>query len=109
MTVFQYIDAHPGLPQGCVVQYFKTKPQDALEFTHNSISKTKGRTVGAPLTIDEILDPSVEHVNADYSFDIIHNLRRLRGVLRREEIQNAKQATRDPFWNMKVDYIPLTT
>ena len=33
MNVFQYIGVHPDLPQGCVVQpeYFKTKPQDALE------------------------------------------------------------------------------
>jgi len=38
MTVFQYIDAHPGLPQGCMVQYFKTKPQDALEFTQATLS-----------------------------------------------------------------------
>jgi len=38
MTVFQYIDAHSGLPQGCVVQYFKTKP-DALEFTQATLSR----------------------------------------------------------------------
>ena len=39
MTAFQYIDAHPDLPRGCVVQYFKTKPQDALEFTQATLSR----------------------------------------------------------------------
>ena len=43
----------------------------------------------------------VAQVNADSSFDVIHNFRRLRGVLRREEIQNVKQATLDTFWNME--------
>jgi len=37
----------------------------------------------------------IAQVNADSSFDVIHNLHRLRGVLRREEIQNVKQATLD--------------
>jgi len=39
MTVFAYIDAHPDLPQERVVHYFKTKPQDALEFTQATLSR----------------------------------------------------------------------
>jgi len=43
----------------------------------------------------------IARVNADSSFDIIHDLHRLRGVLQRKEIQNVKQAIVDTFWNMK--------
>ena len=39
MTVFAYMDAHPDLPQERVVHYFKTKPQDALEFTQAILSQ----------------------------------------------------------------------
>ena len=39
MTVFAYMDAHPDLPQERVVHYFKTKPQDALEFTQATLSR----------------------------------------------------------------------
>ena len=55
-----------------------------------------------PIGLCEQLEAGcIARVNADSSFDVIHNLRRLRGVLRHEEIQNAKQATLDTFWNMK--------
>ena len=50
---------------------------------------------------EQLVAACIAQVNADSSFDIIHNLRRFRGVLRREEIQNAKQATLDTFWNME--------
>ncbi|KAG1904316.1 uncharacterized protein F5891DRAFT_945823 [Suillus fuscotomentosus] len=39
IAIFRYIDAHPDLPQERVVQYFKTKPQDALEFTQATLSQ----------------------------------------------------------------------
>ena len=42
----------------------------------------------------------IARVNADSSFDVIHNLRRLRGILQCKEIQNVKQATLDTFWNI---------
>lgn len=38
---------------------------------------------------------------ADSSLDLIHGLRAFRATLRREELQNAKQATLDKFWNSK--------
>ena len=130
MTVFAYIDAHPDLPQERVVHYFKTKPQDALAlgFTQATLSpKLKDRQqpeqrINSHLKSDDedISDDKpklgstaeliglceqleagcIARVNADSSFDVIHNLCRLRGVLQYEEIQDVKQATLDTFWNM---------
>jgi len=156
---------------GLVIKIPARTKAPQLEAIEHELMKTveqlqdRRRIIGAPLTIDEMLDPSVENinegtvyndddaivaeikhrqairsgeivevesddedtgddklklstmeliglfeqleaaciarVNADSSFDIIHKLRRFRGVLRREEVQNAKQATLDTFWNIE--------
>ncbi|KAG2357400.1 WD40-repeat-containing domain protein [Suillus spraguei] len=43
----------------------------------------------------------IARVGADSSLDLVHKLRAFRAALRREELQNAKQATLDKFWNTK--------
>ncbi|KAH7929555.1 DDE-domain-containing protein [Leucogyrophana mollusca] len=45
MTVYAFVDAHPDLPQGQVVEHFKTRPEGALEFTQSTLSrKLKARS-----------------------------------------------------------------
>ncbi|KAG1852494.1 hypothetical protein F4604DRAFT_1805511 [Suillus subluteus] len=43
----------------------------------------------------------IARAGADSSLDLIHKLRAFRATLRREELQNAKQATLDQLWNTK--------
>ncbi|KIJ48341.1 hypothetical protein M422DRAFT_162554 [Sphaerobolus stellatus SS14] len=44
MTVFSYIDSHPGIPQEKVVQYFRMRQEGTLEFTQSTLScKLKDR------------------------------------------------------------------
>ncbi|KIK12613.1 hypothetical protein PISMIDRAFT_120579 [Pisolithus microcarpus 441] len=38
MTVFMYIDAHPGVSQDAIVQHFKTHPEGALLFDQSTLS-----------------------------------------------------------------------
>jgi hypothetical protein len=45
LTVFAYIDEHPDVPQGCIAEHFKTRPEGALEFTQATLSwKLKDHT-----------------------------------------------------------------
>lgn len=39
MTVFAYIDDHPLLGQADIVEHFKTKKENALEFTQSTLSR----------------------------------------------------------------------
>ena len=39
LTVFAYVDSHPDTPQVQVVEFFRTRPQGALEFTQASLSR----------------------------------------------------------------------
>jgi hypothetical protein len=39
MTVYAYIDEHPGLPQGDIVQHFALKTDGALIFTQSTLSR----------------------------------------------------------------------
>lgn len=43
----------------------------------------------------------VARAGADSSLDLVHKLYAFRAALWREELQNAKQATLDRFWNIK--------
>jgi len=46
MTVFSYIDAHPGMPQEKIVEYFRMQQEGALEFTQSTLSrKLKNKAV----------------------------------------------------------------
>ncbi|KAI5995862.1 hypothetical protein EDD15DRAFT_2124923, partial [Pisolithus albus] len=38
MTVFMYIDSHPGVSQDAIVQHFKTRPEGALIFDQSTLS-----------------------------------------------------------------------
>jgi len=40
LTVLKYVDEHPLVPQGDVVEHFKTKIDGALHFTQSSLSRT---------------------------------------------------------------------
>jgi len=39
LTVFSYIDAHPGIQQAKVVEYFRNRREGALEFTQSTLSR----------------------------------------------------------------------
>ncbi|KAI6001166.1 hypothetical protein EDD15DRAFT_2150146, partial [Pisolithus albus] len=39
MTVFMYVDAHPGISQDAVVQHFKTCPEGTLIFDQSTLSR----------------------------------------------------------------------
>ncbi|KIK96723.1 hypothetical protein PAXRUDRAFT_137881, partial [Paxillus rubicundulus Ve08.2h10] len=39
LTVFAYINKHPNVPQGCIVEHIKTCPEGALEFTQAMLSQ----------------------------------------------------------------------
>jgi hypothetical protein len=43
LTVFTYIDAHPGISQDAIVQYFKTWPNGALIFDQSTLSRKLGK------------------------------------------------------------------
>ncbi|KAG2352744.1 hypothetical protein BDR07DRAFT_1466105 [Suillus spraguei] len=43
----------------------------------------------------------IARVGADSSLNLVHKFRAFRAALRREELQNAKQATLDKFWITK--------
>ena len=44
MTVFAYIDAHPGMSQDAIVEHFKTRAEGTLTFDQSMLSqKIKGR------------------------------------------------------------------
>ncbi|KIJ27261.1 hypothetical protein M422DRAFT_89308, partial [Sphaerobolus stellatus SS14] len=39
MTVFAYINVHPGIPQDQIIQHFKTHKTDALIFDQSTLSR----------------------------------------------------------------------
>jgi hypothetical protein len=43
LTVFTYIDEHPGIFQDAIVQYFKTRPNGALIFDQSTLSCKLGK------------------------------------------------------------------